>query len=632
MREDWKTLGRFGVRCGVFMAILWASLVGHAQPNQGTSIAVDGAGNIYATGTFSRWADFDPGVGQAWLGVADPVEYGGGYTSSMGYLAKYAHDGSYQWAIHVVDERESAFGQGQLIDVAVDSDGFVYVVGTSYYATSFGGNLLNSDVWTAFVAKVRPDGGTVWKVQFDNTELGAMGSVGQNIALESDDSDATTGVVVSGWYRPTDPNIGDTSFIARFDPNGDLGWVKELGAPGCASINDLAADSSGVYAAGAFRKTLEFGLDEDGVLLTMTCADQWTADGFVAKFSDSDDGPVWQWGRQVVGLSLAAVASNGSHVYVSVGDNAQDNGVTSGLEFVAKLDTDGNEVWNLPCPNAIGYDIALRDGYLYLTGTFAGTVDFDLGTSTRNLTANGPRDIFVWKMTDGGGLEWAGQMGGPAGGGLPNERGAGIAVDPWGNVVTTGAFLGRPADFDPGPGTDMLVRLGRGDAFVSKVGPGMTHQWAFQIGSIDQFADDGQNDPGIGITYSQSGSGWKTVSSGGYMNDYRTCAKGTGKNKAQWVISGLPHGLYEVFATWKANSKNATNAQYTVNGVVTPPVSQRVTPDTVHLNTSVEWGATSRWKSLGRFHAVDGKITVELSDKANGTVVADAVRVLIYQP
>jgi len=637
MLKAWHMLGRRVVRGMSAWVLLLAVLIAPAEcGNTGTSVAVDDAGNIYVTGTISRWADFDPdAAGELWCGVVDPVELGGNSeTWSLAYLAKYAHNGSVQWAVQL-----SGDGYQSLSDVAVGSDGSLYVVGSTDKGLAFGNAPLNPNVmYAAFLAKVNPvDGSVIGLTQFDNTVVGATGSVGNNIALEIDELGSTVGIVISGWSRPANTNLVDTPFIARYTLEGNLDSVDELGATGYVSISDLAADSSGIYVTGSFRKTLDFGLDENGLLLTMTAADEWISDGFLAKLSYTVDGPAW-WGKQFEGVGVAAVASDGNHVYVFAGDHAADNGITTGLEFIAKLDISGNPVWKEAWPNGIAYDIAVRGGCLYLTGTFAGTVDFDLGASTQTLTSTGSRDIFIWKMTDSGDYQWAGQMGGPSGGMLPNNRGAGIAVDHGGSVITTGTFLGRPADFDPGPGTDTLVRLGRGDAFVSKVSPTiepqsppMVHQWAFQIGSLDQFADNGQNE--YGISYSESGSGWKSVNSAGYMNDYRTHAKGTtGANKAQWVVSGIPNGEYEVFATWKPNSKNASNAPFTVNGSALVQVNQRLAPDTIHLNTTIESGVTSHWKSLGRFDAVDGTITVELSDKANGIVVADAIRVLIYNP
>jgi len=42
---------------------VWARVMGGLGDNEGSAIAVDGAGNVYTTGSFSTTADFDPGVG-----------------------------------------------------------------------------------------------------------------------------------------------------------------------------------------------------------------------------------------------------------------------------------------------------------------------------------------------------------------------------------------------------------------------------------------------------------------------------------------------------------------------------------------------------------------------------------------
>ncbi len=640
MLKVWRKVSRCVTRCVLPLVFLMGPFIADAQcGNMGTSVAVDGAGNIYVTGTITRWADFDPGLAAVWCGVSNPVEYPGGETWSMGYLAKYGSDRSLNWVVQLTGNASQ-----WLNDVAVGSDGSVYVVGFSQYATSFGNTALNPLVMSAFLAKVDPqNGSTVWCTQFDNLDLAATGSVGENIALETSIDGTTTGVVISGWSRPANPNFGDAPFIARYDLVGTLSWAEGLGATGYASISDLAADSSGVYATGSFRKTLDFGLDEHGVLLTKTTADEWISDGFVVKLShmpsDSGSAPVWEWAIQYPRIGVAAVAVDGDSLYVS-GDDVPDD---YDIEFIDKLAaTTGEGVWHKLCRNATARDIVARDNFLYLTGTFSGTVDFDLSdSSTKNLTtspsSNAAREAFLWKMDSTGALEWVGQIGGH--GSYNNSQGIGIAVDGYGNVVTTGWFSGSPADFDPsGAGNPnfQLIRLGRGDAFVSKVDPDMIPQWVFQIGSRDLFADNGQK--AAGIDYTESGSGWKNGISGGYTGDFRTHAKGSGTNKATWTVSGLPGGTYEVFATWVPNSKNATDAKFTVNGVVVT-INQRLSPhsdndpNSIILNSTSETGATTRWKSLGRFVAgADGKIAVILNDKANGIVVADAIRVLIYNP
>jgi hypothetical protein len=101
-------------------------------------------------------------------------------------------------------------------------------------------------------------------------------------------------------------------------------------------------------------------------------------------------------------------------------------------------------------------------GNVYTTGRFHGTVDFDPGAGTKNLTSAGSDDIFVSKLDSVGNFVWAISMGGSN-----SDQGRGISVDSSGNVYTTGAFQGT-SDFDPGAGTANLTSAGDFDAWRSK--------------------------------------------------------------------------------------------------------------------------------------------------------------------
>ena len=123
--------------------------------------------------------------------------------------------------------------------------------------------------------------------------------------------------------------------------------------------------------------------------------------------------------------------------------------------------------------------------------------------------------------------------------------------------------------------------------------------------------------------HSQTG-GWTVVTGKGNANDIRTAAKGTGSVQSTWSLGSLPDGQYNVWATWKISSVYATNAPFTLhNGnqlVGTTLVNQRLTPSGL-------WDGTTHWQSLGVVNVSGGILNVKLSNAANGTVVADAVRI-----
>ncbi len=149
--------------------------------------------------------------------------------------------------------------------------------------------------------------------------------------------------------------------------------------------------------------------------------------------------------------------------------------------------------------NNRGHGIVVDDsGNVYTTGYFHETVDFDPGPGTFNLSsvAANHSDIFVSKLDASGNFVWAKKMGG-----VFNERGLSIAVDPYGNIYTTGYFEGT-TDFDPGVGTFNLSSAGD-DIFISKLDASGNFMWAKKMGGSG-------DDWGYSITTDTSGNVYTT--------------------------------------------------------------------------------------------------------------------------
>ena len=148
--------------------------------------------------------------------------------------------------------------------------------------------------------------------------------------------------------------------------------------------------------------------------------------------------------------------------------------------FVSKLDSAGNFVWAVRFGSSggeIAYGIAVDgSGNVYTTGYFSGTVDFDPGAGTSNLTTGGGNDVFISKLTSSGNFVWAKSFGQ-----LTNDIGFAIAVDGSGNVYSTGYFQ-YTVDFDPGVGTNNLTSAGAIDIYVSKLDASGSFLWAKSFG------------------------------------------------------------------------------------------------------------------------------------------------------
>lgn len=121
------------------------------------------------------------------------------------------------------------------------------------------------------------------------------------------------------------------------------------------------------------------------------------------------------------------------------------------------------------------FDVATdKAGNVYMTGTFAGTVDFDPAQghagNTDILTSGGDRDIFVAKYDSNGSLVWASQMVGGAG---AFGIGRSVVLDSTGNVYIDGYFGGF-VNF----GAKALTSTTTRDGFAAKLDANGNVSWA----------------------------------------------------------------------------------------------------------------------------------------------------------
>jgi hypothetical protein len=343
-------------------------------------------------------------------------------------------------------------------------------------------------------------------------------SAGQGGANPDDDGravavDAAGNTYVAGMLYYADgiadsPNTrsGDI-FVAKYTPAGALAWKHTIGSSGDDRAYGVALDSSGnVYVTGAFQKTVDF--DPGGGTRNLTSAGGF--DIFVLKL---DANGVHQWshrfggsGSMDFGYAMAVDPQDNILVTGEFSGTADFNPTSSTLNlktagstdiFVLKLTGAGGLVWaqrlggrGADRATAIATDSL---GRVYTTGSFRGTVDFNPGSSTYNLTSAGSTDIFVSGLSAKGGFSFARRMGGSLA-----DEGHAIQVDADYNVYTTGYFHGT-ADFDPGSGTRNLTSAGYGDVFLSKLsGDSRSYVFAKRFGGSS-------NDRGRGLVLTRDG-------------------------------------------------------------------------------------------------------------------------------
>ncbi|NBG65711.1 T9SS type A sorting domain-containing protein [Acidiluteibacter ferrifornacis] len=204
--------------------------------------------------------------------------------------------------------------------------------------------------------------------------------------------------------------------------------------------------------------------------------------------------PTFEWAASMGGLSSA---DRGSSIAVDASGNVYTTGIFEGTVdfdpgtgvfnltsagnydiFIQKLDASGNFIWAKRIGGS-GYDNGLEivvgsSGNIFCVGEFQGTVDFNPGTGTYNLTAQGGYNIFILKLTSFGDFVWAKSM---KGYGHPGS----VIVDASDNIYTTGSFQDT-VDFNPGTGVYNLTSNGSSDIFISKLNSSGNFIWAKSMG------------------------------------------------------------------------------------------------------------------------------------------------------
>ena len=117
-------------------------------------------------------------------------------------------------------------------------------------------------------------------------------------------------------------------------------------------------------------------------------------------------------------------------------------------------------------------------GNFYYAGSFGGTVDFDPGPGTFNLTSSGNSNIYVSKKDASGVFVWAVQIGSAAG-----QNCYSMKTDASGNIYLTGDFRGT-VDFDPGVNSYTMATSASSVAngFILKLNAAGSFIWARQLG------------------------------------------------------------------------------------------------------------------------------------------------------
>ncbi len=338
-------------------------------------------------------------------------------------------------------------------------------------------------------------------------------------------TDAAGNTIITGWFRdscwfgttPVVSNGGYEYFVAKYDANGNLQWVRTAGGSG----NDIGygvdfGQNGDVYVTGTFRGTVQFGS------ITLVSNGN-NSDIFVAKYDAAGN---IQWATNAGGT----LDDQGQDLSVDPNGNAYVTGYFKGTAlfgastlvsagqsdaFLAKYDQNGNLKWARKGSGSNydnGYGVAATATGAVITGYFRTAATF----GTHSLTSAGNEDAYLVRYDTLGNVIWA-----TADGGSQREQGNRVRMDNNDNIYVCGNYEGT-AQF----GSVTLNATGTwSNAYVAKYNGSGTVQWAKGFGGYNATIGGG-----VGVT------GTGTLYLTGYFKDTITVESNTLVSNGDWDI------------------------------------------------------------------------------------------------
>jgi hypothetical protein len=360
--------------------------------------------------------------------------------------------------------------------VNVDSKGNILLTGEFAGPAKFG----DTEVPGAgqndfFVAKADPEGHLLW------ARTGGGSGIDRGYAVATD----TQGnVYVAGHYQSSDAVFGDTKlpfsggydlFVAKYDPNGNLLWVRTAGGEGYDYAHAIAIDPKGdVVVSGAVFGNATFG--------SVNIENPPGGHMFCAKY-DSAGALLW------VKATTGATSSYGYGIATDAACNIYIGGANSGTgkfgsvelktpqgqdSLVVKLNAAGEVLWaatNHGEPRCLVHEITCDpQGRVWVSGMFSGKATF--GAEVSETTGHKDNDAFIAHYSTDGKLQWVRTGHGPG-----TDYGLGVATDGKGTSFLTGEF----SDTFQLAGSSLTTR-GSTDIYVATFDSNGALQWLTQAG------------------------------------------------------------------------------------------------------------------------------------------------------
>jgi cysteine-rich repeat protein len=380
-------------------------------------------------------------------------------------------------------------GADELIYLAVDAVGNVYLVGAFSSTVTFGTTTLEPVAVgdDGFVVKMDPNGAVVWaraiaSVGSDSARAVAVDDIGNVYVGGRYGAEMTldTGVAL------TAPGGIQDGFVVKLDPDGVALWARRIGgSTGSDVVNDLALDAAGnVVVTGTVGAANNQPVHFDGLAGDLSSGGGGT-DLFLARYGA--DG-VCAFARLYGGSAdeTAAAVAVGAQGQLYLAGTYRSPTVMFGTAsvslatgpdvFLVRTDSVGDGIWARSVKGA-GLEeargLALRsDGGVALLATFTQQVD----CAGQVVTHAGSGDALAAVFDAAGAYQWHLRVGG-----TNTDNLTGAVFDPAGNLFLQGGFLQQTV-----VGASPVMGFGVYDLLGVRIDPTGNVVWALAWGDASQ--------------------------------------------------------------------------------------------------------------------------------------------------
>ena len=395
----------FVAKFGPDGGLLWARQAGGTGEDLASSIVTDRHGNVLIAGGFTGEADFRPGKKLGILGSRGGVD---------AFVWELDPDGNLINAV-----RAGSPGTDAVNSIALDASGNVLISGIFSQVADFAGTeLATNGGQDAFIAKLDP---SLTLIFAEN--IGGIGDdTGSGVT-----SDAQGNIYQTGSFASTadfDPGAGThdivskggtDGFVVKLNSSGAFVSVAQLGGTGNDDATAAVIDRGGnLDVAGNFSGTADF----DPSVGTTNLTSAGSSDIYVAKYNSAGS---LSWAKRTGGSAADAIRAitvdKPGNIYTTgqfdglvdfdpgVGTSNLDGTAGVANTFLWKLDSAGNFGLARHFKTAAGFSegtgVALdAAGNIFISGRFAGTVDFNTGrkVADRITDGNTSYDAFLAKL------------------------------------------------------------------------------------------------------------------------------------------------------------------------------------------------------------------------------------------